>query len=73
MLFKMVRLKSILDDIMQLDYTSREMILEILQKRQIESRRELMADNAKKSVKEYHAGKTQPLPLAETLNRLHSL
>lgn len=69
----MVTLNSTLEDIMQLDYTSREMILEILQKRQIESRRELMANNAKKSLKEYRAGKTQPTSLEETLNRLHSL
>jgi len=69
----MVTLNSTLEDIMQLDYTSREMILEILQKRQIESRRELMANNAKKSLKEYRAGKTQPMSLEETLNRLHSL
>ncbi|QEL02614.1 hypothetical protein FKG96_17915 [Olivibacter sp. LS-1] len=69
----MATLNSTLEDIMKLDYTSREMILEILQKRQIESRRELMAKNAKKSLKEYRSGKTQPMSLEETLNRLHSL
>jgi hypothetical protein len=69
----MVTLNSTLEDIMQLDYTSREMILEILQKRQIESRRELMANNAKKSLKEYRTGKIQPMSLEETLSRLHSL
>ena len=57
----MVTIDSALEDIMRLDYTSREMILEILQKRQIESRRELMASNAKKSLKEYRAGKVVPL------------
>lgn len=73
MLSKIVTLKSVLEDIMQLDYTSREMVLNILQKRQIESRRELMGNNAEKSLKEYRTGKIQPLSLEETLNRLHSL
>ncbi|MEH6307789.1 hypothetical protein RYH73_19200 [Olivibacter sp. CPCC 100613] len=69
----MATLNSTLEDIMKLDYTSREMILEILQKRQIESRRESMANNAKKSLKEYRSGKTQPMSLEETLNYLRSL
>ena len=40
-----------LDDIMQLDEISREMLLDILQKRQIELHRMRIAKNAKGSTK----------------------
>ena len=43
----MVPIDSTLEDIMQLDFTSREMLLEILQKRQIEARRDEMTKGAK--------------------------
>lgn len=46
---------------MQLDYTSREMILEILKKRQIEARREDMAKNARKSIRDYQRGVTSAI------------
>ena len=36
--FNMVTINSVLEDIMQLDFASREMLLEILQKHQIEAR-----------------------------------
>ena len=39
----MVTINSTLEDIMQLDYAYREMLVEILQKRQIEARRDEMA------------------------------
>ncbi|TQM49370.1 hypothetical protein BDE36_1071 [Arcticibacter tournemirensis] len=58
---------------MQLDYNSREMLLEILQKRQIEARRNDMARAAKKSIKDYHLGKTKPLTVDETIDRLNTL
>jgi hypothetical protein len=48
-------------EIMQLDYTSREMILEILKKRQIEARREDMAKNARKSIRDYQRGVTSAI------------
>ena len=47
----MVTINSTLEDIMQLDFASREMLLEILQKRQIEARRDEMAKTAKQTLK----------------------
>jgi hypothetical protein len=69
----MVTINSTLEDIMQLDYTSREMLLEILQKRQIEARRDEMAKNAKQSLKEYHSGKLHPLTAEEVAKKLSTI
>ena len=69
----MVTINSTLEDIMQLDFASREMLLEILQKRQIEARRAEMAKNAKQTLKEYHSGKATPLTADEAIKKLNSL
>jgi hypothetical protein len=69
----MVTIDSTLDDIMKLDYASREMLLEILQKRQIEARRDEMAKNAKRSLKEYHSGKLAALTADEVIEKLNNL
>jgi hypothetical protein len=69
----MVTINSTLEDIMQLDFDSREMLLEILQKRQVEARRDKMAKNAKKTLKEYHSGKISPLDVEEVLEKLNTL
>lgn len=69
----MATIDSTLQEIMQLDYSSREMLLEILQKRQIEARRNDIAKAAKQSLKDYHAGKTVPLTADEAISRLNSL
>ncbi|WP_184545881.1 hypothetical protein [Mucilaginibacter sp. FT3.2] len=69
----MVTINSTLDDIMQLDFASRELLLEILQKRQIEARREGIAKTAKRSVKEYRAGHNSPLSADEVIAKLNAL
>ncbi len=46
-----------LDTIMQMDISSREMLLEILQKRMIEERRREMAMNGKQAKADYKSGK----------------
>jgi hypothetical protein len=69
----MVTIDSTLEDIMQLDFTSREMLLEILQKRQIEARRDEMTKGAKQSLKEYHSGKIAPLTADEAIKKLNTL
>ncbi|HEY2582870.1 MAG TPA: hypothetical protein VGI43_13740 [Mucilaginibacter sp.] len=69
----MVTINSTLEDIMQLDYASREMLLEILQKRQIESRRDEIAKSAKQTLKEYHARKITPLDADDVIKRLDTL
>jgi len=60
---------STLEDIMKLDYASRAMLLEILQKRQIEARRDDIARSAKISLKEYHSGKTSPVDADEVIKK----
>jgi len=69
----MATIDSTLQEIMQLDYSSREMLLEIVQKRQIEARRDDIAKAAKQSLKDYHSGKTVPLTANETISRLNSI
>ncbi len=69
----MTTIDSALDDIMKLDYTSREMLLEILQRRQIEARREEIAKTAKKSIKDYQSGKTTPASANEVIGKLSTL
>ena len=69
----MVTINSTLEDIMQLDFASREMLLEILQKRQIEARREEIAKNGKQALKEYRSGKIRPQTAEEIIEELNSL
>lgn len=69
----MVTIDSTLDDIMQLDFASREMLLEILQKRQVEARRSEMGKNARQSLKDYHAGKDTPVTADEVIQKLKAL
>ena len=67
----MVTLDSALDDIMQLDFESREMLLEILKKRQIEARRDQMLRNAEEALEEYRAGKLTPMSAEELIEKLN--
>ena len=69
----MVTIDSTLTDIMQLNYSSREMLLEILQKRQIEARRSEIAKNAKQSLKEYRSGKLTPITAEGVMRELNHL
>lgn len=69
----MTTIDSALQEIMQMDYNSREMLLEILQKRQIEARRNDLAKSAKKALKDYHSGKIAPATADEVKDRLNSL
>ncbi len=62
-----------LTDIMQLDNTSREMLLEILQKRQFEARRDEIAENAAQAIKDFHAGNFIPVSAEEAIKHLHAL
>jgi hypothetical protein len=69
----MITINSTLEDIMKLDYASREMLLEILQKRQIEARRDEIAKTAKQTLKEYHSGKILPLSATEVVKKLNAI
>jgi hypothetical protein len=69
----MMTIDQALTDIMQLDYISREMLLEILQKRQIEARRDEIAENAENAIKDFHAGNFTPMSAEEAIKHLHTL
>ena len=69
----MATIDSTLNDFMKLDYNTREMLLEILQKRQIESRRNDIAKSAKKSLKEFQQGKLKPESAENLIARLQGL
>jgi hypothetical protein len=47
------------------------MLLEILQKRQIEERREEIATNAREAIEAFRAGKLKSESIEELLERLH--
>ncbi|HEY8781573.1 MAG TPA: hypothetical protein VIM16_08175 [Mucilaginibacter sp.] len=68
----MATINSTLEDIMQLDYASREMLLEILQKRQIETRRNEIAKTAKQTLKEYHSDKILPITADGVVKKLNT-
>ena len=67
----MVTVDKILDEITQLDTASREVILEVLLKRQIEERRKDIATNIKSSKKEYASGKLIPASAREIILQLN--
>ena len=69
----MITIDSALDKIMQLDFQSREMLIEILQKRQIEDKRNKIHDSALNSLKDYHDGKSKPLSASNIIEKLDSL
>jgi len=57
---------------MLLDASSREMLLEILQKRQIEERRRLIARNGKHSKRDFKEGKIKSDTAKNIIRRLRS-
>ncbi len=69
----MADLQSTLDAVMSLDAISRKMLFDILQKRQIEERREEIARAAQKALREYRSGKLTPLTLEEAFDKLDLL
>lgn len=69
----MVTINETLDAIVQLDAASREMLLEILQKRQIEERRSEIAANGKKAKLAYKSGKIVPDNASGIIRSLNAL
>ncbi len=69
----MVTVNSTLDVAMQLDFISREILLDLLQKRQAEERRSLIAKEAKQSLKSYRLGKLKPINANEAIQYLNKL
>ncbi len=69
----MATIDSTLEEIMRMDYSTREMLLEILQKRQVEARRDEIAKNAKKTLKNYRSGKLIAKDADDVINHLDKL
>jgi hypothetical protein len=69
----MTTINEALDKVMELDFESREMLIEIAQKRQVEERRKEMAHNAKKATSAYKGNKTKAVSASEIITRLNSL
>jgi len=58
---------------MQLDFNTREMLLQILQKRQTEERRKEIAHNAKAATSSLRKGKHSPQTAEEIIKSLDAL
>lgn len=69
----MTTINQALDSIMQLDFYSREMLLEILQKRQIEARRKEFSRNIKTAKSAYKKGILKPIIASEAIESLNEL
>ena len=69
----MKTLNETLDSIMQLDTSSREMLLKILQKRQAEERRKEIAKNGKRAKADYKSGKIAATSASHIISTLNSL
>ncbi len=68
----MATLDKALDAAMQLSDEEREMLIDILQKRQIEARRDEIARSAQEALAAFRAGKLQPEAAEALITRLHS-
>ena len=69
----MVTINQTLDAIMQLDVSSREMLLEILQKRQIDERRRAIGRNGKQARAAFKSGKILPATAENVIRSLNTL
>lgn len=68
----MVTLDTALDVVMELSMDERELLLDIVRRRQIEERRAEIAASARETRELLKAGKLKPEPLDEVLARLHA-
>ena len=69
----MATINEALDKLMKLDFESREMLIEIAQKRQVEERRKGMAHNAKMAIAAYKGNKTKAVGASQIIAQLNSL
>jgi len=66
----MTTLNQVLETAIQLPLEQQEMLIEILQHRHIEQRREEIARDAKESLQLFREGKIKPQPLEEIITEL---
>jgi hypothetical protein len=68
----MTTLDHALDAVMQLSSEQKQMLIEILWRRQIDERREEIAEHARGAISAFHAGNLKPEPVEDLLGRLHA-
>ncbi len=68
----MTTLDQALDTAMKLSHEQKQMLIEILWKRQIEERRDEIAANAREAIRAFHAGELKTETMDELLTRLHA-
>jgi len=69
----MVTLEQALDIVMQLPLEQREMLIDLIHKRHIESRREEIARDARVAIASFHAGQLKAQPVEEIILELRQL
>jgi uncharacterized protein YdaU (DUF1376 family) len=69
----MITLDETLDSIMKLDFSSREILLEILKKRLVEERRVEIEKNAKQAKAAFKSGKLKSTSAKDAISILNSL
>lgn len=65
-----VTLDSVLDEVMLLAPEQRDMLVEIVRNRQLESRREELLDDAKEGMAAYHRGELKPMSVDEIMKEI---
>ncbi|MGH7595950.1 MAG: hypothetical protein ACREOI_06330 [bacterium] len=68
----MTTLDQALDTAMKLSHEQKQMLIEILWKRQIEERRDEIAANARQAIAAFHAGELKTETIDELLTRLNA-
>jgi ABC-type Fe3+-citrate transport system substrate-binding protein len=65
-----ITLDQAIDTVMQLSFEQREMLIEIIRRRDIENRRKEIAKEAQESMAAFHAGELKPQPSGEVITEL---
>jgi hypothetical protein len=68
----MITLDHALDVAMQLSYEQKQMLIQILLKRQVDERREEIAENARDALRAFHAGELKTESADSLISRLHA-
>ena len=66
----MSNLETALESIMEMDFETREMLLEILQRRQVEERRKEIARNGRTALRAFESGRTKAEDAGDLIKRL---
>jgi hypothetical protein len=65
-----ITLDQALDTVMQLSFEQQEILLDIIHRRHIESRRKEIAQDASEAIAAFHEGKLKPQPVEEIIAEL---